>query len=84
MTRPLRSGGEDFIPNAQIEQHFKLVAPLPEHLTLENFPADLPSDFDHQVLDLMGLKEQCCLLYEPQNLGWRVTSIRSLVEIVCL
>lgn len=75
MTEPDPPKDENFIPHARVEEHFKLAAPLPDHLWLDNWPADLPLDFDHQLLDLMGLRQQCCLLLDNARRGWVVVPL---------
>jgi len=78
MTEPVLD--ENFISHARVEAHFKLAAPLPDHLWLDNWPADLPRDFDHQLLDLMGLRQRCCLLLDVTRRGWVVVPIKLMVE----
>ncbi len=80
---------EGFIPNEQIEKHFKLAAPLPTTTLLsnpENWPPDLPSDFGRQILTLMGLGKEYCLLpgrsRRGDRRGWYVVHTRDLVDLL--
>jgi hypothetical protein len=72
---------ENFIPNAQVERHFKLAAPLPESLWLDNWPADLPLDFDAQMLDLMKLPH-CCVLKDVRRGGFVIVPLRDHPGVV--